>query len=95
MQREAELNRRIDALQREMQTASYQGYGSDDSSRISSSAVQALQEEIAALRGVLSGMAVRVEHHAPSILETLPRYEEANQGECTIDQTDLSAGILM
>ena len=54
-----------------------------------------MQEEIAALRGVLSGMAVRVEHHAPFISETLPRYEEANNGECRIDQTNLSAGILM
>ena len=81
MRREAELNRRIDALQREIQTASYQENSADDGSRLSSSAVQALQEEIAALRRVLRGMTVRIEHHVPSFSETLPQYEEAIQGE--------------
>ncbi|TBU58177.1 hypothetical protein BD310DRAFT_906747 [Dichomitus squalens] len=77
-QREAELTRRLYTLQREMRSLSYQENISEDESRLSSSAVQALQEEIAALRGVLSSMAMRVEHHPPPISESLPRYEDAH-----------------
>ncbi|KAM5542803.1 hypothetical protein V8D89_003764 [Ganoderma adspersum] len=54
------------------------GSGSGES-RVSVGAVQALQEEIAALRGVLSGMAAHVGHNQPAICESeiLPEYEEA------------------
>ena len=60
------------------------GSGGSGESRVSVGAVQALQEEIAALRGVLSGMAAHVGHTQPAICESeiLPEYEEARWCEC-------------
>nr|VWO98222.1 Methyltransf_11 domain-containing protein [Ganoderma boninense] len=58
-------------------------------SRVSAGAVQALQEELAALRGVLSGMTARggggaPGHNQPALCESevLPGYEEARWCEC-------------
>ena len=53
-------------------------------SRVSAGAVQALQEEIAALRGVLSGLTAygthaRHTHPASRESEILPEYEEARR----------------
>ena len=53
-------------------------------SRVSAGAVQALQEEIAALRGVLSGLTTygthaRHAHPASRESEILPEYEEARR----------------
>ena len=44
-------------------------------------AVQELQGEIAALRGVLGAMVTTVPHGRPAIEEVLPGYEEARWGE--------------
>ena len=98
--RELELKRRMEMLQREMAAhhihhLHHRGpdtfSGSDISggsgeSRVSVGAVQALQEEIAALRGVLSGMAAHVGHTQPAICESeiLPEYEETRWCECCV-----------
>ena len=62
------------------------GSGGSGESRVSVGAVQALQEEIAALRGVLSGMAAHVGHTQPAICESeiLPEYEETRWCECCV-----------
>ena len=52
-----------------------------DGEGLSQGAVHALRGEIAALRDVLSAMAVRGRNHQPAIAEAPPRYEEARQGE--------------
>ena len=93
--REAELRRRNEAaLQREMDTMglpsapgpqrwqerrSSDGLGSDMSEGLGSGTVQELQGEVAALRDVLSVVAVGVGLRRPPIseLDVLPTYEEA------------------
>ena len=59
----------------ESESASSEGH------RLSMGAVQELQGEIAALRGVLSAMVTTVPHGRPAISEALPGYEEVRGGK--------------
>lgn len=54
---------------------------SSEGHRLSMGAVQELQGEIAALRGVLGAMVTTVPHGRPAIEEVLPGYEEVRGGE--------------
>ncbi|EJF64349.1 hypothetical protein BD309DRAFT_990113 [Dichomitus squalens] len=59
----------------EMRSPSHRATDSEDVTQLSSSVVQALQEEIAALRGMLSSSVVRIVHRQSSISDVLPQYE--------------------
>ena len=71
--------------QAETHSLSHEATGSESASQLGPSAMQALQEEIAALRGILStGPVVRIEHSQYSASDVLPQYEESHSGESAI-----------